>query len=390
MENLKESVRGTAGGGGDGDGDLAALADDVKQLMEDMEALRSSERLRSKETEGTAKAAKAGGKADEGTKKLAKQAENAAKAAEASAQAAAKCRQEVEEILSSMEVPPSVDVEAILDGRADEALADEVARGGSPGGRGSISPGKGALEKEDETLDAFMERQMQVEARLKQLEAELEVARDDAKGRAEERPSGGDGSTGGADGESQPPSPTGSSSALLSGLGVIIKDVRLCLQRCELMYQLPEIRLFVKRFMRSLQVSAVLNQRWLGPGAGKVVNGVSAVTAATEACAKEDAAGGPGVEQGRNSRTPPEGGGGHRMLGGQDSMSASAPDLGGGSRYGKMKRKQGVDGKKRPFRTVVDWTRPHTPLAVGPVSRIDGVTNFKPEPRVTLPQIART
>merc|ERR1719327_504083 len=58
-------------------------------------------------------------------------------------------------------------------------------------------------------------------------------------------------------------------SQIWSSLRGVIKDVRRCLSRCELLYQLPEIKVLVKRFQRSLEVNAILHEKWVGPGAGK-------------------------------------------------------------------------------------------------------------------------
>merc|ERR1712187_54144 len=94
-------------------------------------------------------------------------------------------------------------------------------------------------EKEQaDDVHAYVERQLNIESRLNQLEEQLDSA------------------------SGLPPE-----SEILSGMKMVVKDVRRCLQRCELLFQLPEIKMFVKRFRRSLEMNAVLHERWLGPDA---------------------------------------------------------------------------------------------------------------------------
>ena len=120
---------------------------------------------------------------------------------------------------------------------------------------------------------------------------------------------------------------------LLSG---IVKDVKYCLKRCELLFQLPEIKGFIKRFQASLHVNAVLQDRWLGPGGRSrgffddedLFEGSSRIRPSTSAV--------------------------------DLSLSNLSTDP-----ITRVRRNEAPN--KRPFRTVTDWARPHTPLTVDPV-----------------------
>lgn len=109
-------------------------------------------------------------------------------------------------------------------------------------------------------------------------------------------------------------------------LNSIVQDVRLCLKRCELILQLPEIKTFIRKFQSSLQVNAVLHDRWLGPR-------------------QDEEPSAPKIEQ-------------CKSMGDLTSVAADPcrPKRGAG------------EVPKRPFRTVTDWARPHTPLTLDPQS----------------------
>ena len=120
---------------------------------------------------------------------------------------------------------------------------------------------------------------------------------------------------------------------LLSG---IVKDVKYCLKRCELLFQLPEIKGYIKRFQASLHVNAVLQDRWLGPGAR------------TRGVFDDDELEG---QKPRPAQT-------NSMA--DLSLSNLSTDP-----ITRVRRSEPPN--KRPFRTVTDWARPHTPLTVDPV-----------------------
>jgi len=122
-------------------------------------------------------------------------------------------------------------------------------------------------------------------------------------------------------------------------LNSIVQDVRLCLKRCELILQLPEIKAFIRKFQSSLQVNAVLHDRWLGPKSRQD---------------DEDMA--PKVEH-------------CKSMGDLTSVAAD------------QHRRRPGDAQKRPFRTVADWARPHTPLTLDPRSKVGTSTV------TTLPEI---
>jgi len=124
-------------------------------------------------------------------------------------------------------------------------------------------------------------------------------------------------------------------------LNSIVQDVRLCLKRCELILQLPEIKAFIRKFQSSLQVNAVLHDRWLGPKSRQD---------------DEDLA--PKVEH-------------CKSMGDLTSVAADQ----------HRRRPGGGEGQKRPFRTVADWARPHTPLTLDPRSKVGTSTV------TTLPEI---
>merc|ERR1712107_358983 len=113
----------------------------------------------------------------------------------------------------------------------------------------------------------------------------------------------------------------------------------------ELLFQLPEVKLFVKRFRRSLEMNAVLHERWLGP------EGMKKPPTADENESRPDTAMTEGKGLGQSRSTP--------ELRAKASKAPGAPG----------KKNEKGDGKKKPFRTVVDWCRPHTPLKLDPQSR---------------------
>jgi len=245
-------------------------------------------------------------------------AESAAEAANASAAAANRLRQELEEILRAIEVPMAgagdaaggiSDVDALLQGdlfampRAD---AEE---------RASSRPDQDTAEETHQ----YVERQMEIDFRLNQLEEQLDAASENPAAQSD----------------------------MFGGLKVVVKDVRKCLQRCELLFQLPEIKAFVKNFRKSLQMNAILHERWMGP---------DAVRPPREPREEEPEAG---------TGEPQTG----QALTRGSPATRSAPDLRASKTQKEVPQKisKKGDGKaKKPFRTIVDWTRPHTPLKLDP------------------------
>eukprot|EP00913_Durusdinium_trenchii_P009815 g9216.t1 len=112
-------------------------------------------------------------------------------------------------------------------------------------------------------------------------------------------------------------------------LNEISQDVRLCLKRCELILQLPEIKAFIKKFQSSLQVNAVLHDSWLGPTKSRLFEDEEA----------------PKIEPCKSTG---------------DLTSVAADPF-----HARPAVKRG-EFNKRPFRTVNDWARPHTPLTLDP------------------------
>ncbi|CAK8992530.1 unnamed protein product [Durusdinium trenchii] len=112
-------------------------------------------------------------------------------------------------------------------------------------------------------------------------------------------------------------------------LNEIVQDVRLCLKRCELILQLPEIKAFIKKFQSSLQVNAVLHDSWLGPTKSRLFEDEEA----------------PKIEPCKSTG---------------DLTSVAADPF-----HARPAVKRG-EFNKRPFRTVNDWARPHTPLTLDP------------------------
>lgn len=233
----------------------------------------------------------------------AKISEAAARAAQLSADECQRLKEELAEIVNAVNIP-SVGLE-------EDSIFDEA------------KPVDGEdVDLDDEVRDdaarQYVERQTQMESRLKQLEEQLDSA-----------------------------SVVMPESHIFGSLKAVIKDVRRCLSRCELLYQLPEIKMFVKRFQRSLEVNAILHEKWIGPGAGKRQ-----------------------LPDDELENRPRSALGSHRsedQMTRDSEISRSAPDLrargrGGGS---SGKKQEGV--KKKPFRTVVDWCRPHTPLKIDPM-----------------------
>jgi len=247
-------------------------------------------------------------------------AEAAAKAAEESAEMCQKLKEELEEVLKAVEVPSDVAL--------DEALFEE-------------KPVEGDIvdlddDVRDEAAREYVKQQANMNARLTQLEDQLESA-----------------------------SVVMPESQIFSSLKNVIKDVRRCLARSELLFQLPEIKMFVKRFQKAMEVNAILHEKWIGPGAGR-------------------------------RKPEPEEGAGLGSARGDDQMgmtrdsdfSRSAPDLHSAGRGGKRGGTgKSQPGKKKPFRTVVDWVRPHTPLKIDPMFKGGQPSPGDDRPPPHLPQI---
>lgn len=266
----------------------------------------------------------------------ARRAESAADAAEASAAAAVKLRQELEEILRAVDTPSM----------GDDLLPQSRVEG-TETPLPALSSTLDVQEDEADEATEYVERQREIEARLNQLEDQLDSA------------GGGAGAT---------------ESDVFQGLKGVVKDVKRCLQRCELLFQLPEIKSFVKRFRRALEMNAILHERWLGPAARR------------RKPEPDDDEEEPGT--GAHPGPPPSSGGSVREEGSRRLLdhARSAPDLAAPKHRREAIRSKKGDGKKKPFRTVVDWCRPHTPLTIDPVSRGHGQQQ---ESTLQLPQIAR-
>lgn len=280
----------------------------LSQLDKALEALRAGSPATSVRTE-------LGVRPDSPSLSAAAKASDAARNSEAAAEAAAfsaeECRrlkEELAEIVNAVNIPSVASF--------DDSLFEEV------------KPVDGEdVDLDDEVRDdaarQYVERQTGMEARLTQLEEQLDSA-----------------------------SVVAPESQIFSSLKAVIKDVRRCLSRCELLYQLPEIKMFVKRFQRSLEVNAILHKKWLGPE---------------------------GSRRNQQDEDRPQSAGGSRTgsRDGEDQggmtrdadMSRSAPDLRGKPGSGKSGRGKKTEPgpKKKPFRTVVDWVRPHTPLKIDPM-----------------------
>lgn len=183
-----------------------------------------------------------------------------------------------------------------------------------PISRPSTREGEEAKHGREELAEDYRKRQVQIEERVDKLQELVEQSGDH--------------------GSVCPPE------VLMSGLRAVVKDVRQCLQQCDLIFQLPEIRTYVRRFQQSLQLNAMVQKKWTGPPAGPK---------------SED-------------ELYPE-------------ASHSMTDLRDRSGLSRGKKKE---MKKQPFRTVVDWARPHTPLSLDPA---------RPHPessRLVLPEIKPT
>lgn len=273
----------------------------------------------------------------EATREALARAESAAEAAAASAAAASKFREELEEIVKAVEVP-SV-------GAAGFEDIDPADLGAPDVDPDIVEVDEG--DREDAARE-YIEKQAQVESRLQQLEEQLDKA-----------------------------SVVAPESEIFGALKGVIKDVRRCLSRSELLFQLPEIKMFIKRFQKSLEVNAILHEKWIGPGAGRRPQE-----------AESGIAEGPG-----RPKSGSEGTESHLARGSEHSRSA--PDISSSTRNrrdGGLQRGKKSDGmKKKPFRTVVDWCRPHTPLKLDPVFKPskDGGGGGRNEDPHHLPQISR-
>jgi len=230
---------------------------------------------------------------------------------EAAAQAAGRLREEVEEYVKAITVPF---------GPPPGEEADDA-----PPPKGEEQAGAAAAAEAAE----YLERQMQIEKQLLALEGKLEQNM--------AKPAEGD------DGKEEAAPPV--EQEFVQGLKFIVQDVRKCLKRCELLVQLPEIRMFMRRFQRSLEVNAMLHEKWVGP------DGARSPRAEDEAQAGMPSRGNFATQSLPNFGTSPE-------------ASRDGADV--HARTGM----KGTAVKKKPFRTVVDWTRPHTPLALEPVLQL--------------------
>lgn len=304
---------------------LRDLKYQVQQLQQSQQQeQQQQEALRLRRQERAAQHPGDGGAAAD----AAERAEYAADRAEAAAAAAARLKQDLEEILragggGAGAAPWGA---ATWGQGGGGAGAEEEAGGGAGlGGGGGEGAGRGSpghagggpealAEREAQELAQYVDRQMQIETRLQQLEEQLEGS-----------------GTGTAHQDIR--------IEIVHSVKSIIKDVRFCLQRCELLSQLPEIQAFLRNFQRSLAVNAILHKKWLGP----------------------HAAGGLGASGPLEGGSPGWGSPSaldRRGLLHDSEYTRSAPDL----------RKK-TPGKKKPFRTVVDWCRPHTPLTLDPQFR---------------------
>jgi hypothetical protein len=232
-------------------------------------------------------------------------AQEAAHAAEVSAKAAAQLRKELEDILRAVEVPMTAMAAVGADGQIGELLAniDDMDK----------EDEEEARKHEAQSTAEYVERQIEMENRLQHLQDQLDSA-----------------------------SIVQPDSEIVQSMKGVIREVKRCLQRSELLFQLPEIKLFVKRFRRSLELNAIMHERWLGPEAVQKPSTADESESRPETAMVENK----GLMQ---SRSTPE-------------IRSKTPKTPG-------KRIEKGDGKKKPFRTVVDWCRPHTPLKADPQSR---------------------
>ncbi|CAE8624862.1 unnamed protein product, partial [Polarella glacialis] len=239
----------------------------------------------------------------------ARRAEEAARSAEAAAAAAQRLRKDLDQLRAQVEVAHS-------QSQSGAPPQDSQAQG--------------------EVVAEYLHHQMQIEQRLNELQEQLE---NDSKGET-----------------------------VMEGLSAVVKDVRQCLARCELLFQLPEIKLYIKRFRTSLEVNAVLQDKWMGPSArGRGVFDLDS--------GDEDAT--PGGQ-------PPA----ERVLR-QGDNTRSAPDLTSAAHARRdVPAPKSKKGQKKPFRTVTDWCRPHTPLNIDPVAPPPGAEASKEELRFQLPPIS--
>mmetsp|Transcript_53907 Transcript_53907/g.174138 ORF Transcript_53907/g.174138 Transcript_53907/m.174138 type:complete len:963 (-) Transcript_53907:68-2956(-) len=274
-------------------------------------------------------------------------AESAAQAAAASAAAARDLKRELEEIVRAIEFQPPV-------APAPEPPIPTASAGAD------VEAAEVAAQREQEMAEhierqqaEYMEKQHAVESRLHQLEGFLEESTQQHE---------------------LPPQ-------VAEGMKKMCEDVGFCLQRCQLIGQLPEIQLYIKRFQRSLAMNAILHSHWVPPPEKLSDGKLSSALGAGARSLSKTAASPEGSLERRGQpppASPPEGG---RRL----AASQSAPDMqlqGAGKdkaspAVGAKKGKaQGASkSQKKPYRTVVDWVRPHTPLAVEPVFNPHGGTD---------------
>eukprot|EP00747_Dinoflagellata_sp_TGD_P123012 gnl/TRDRNA2_/TRDRNA2_173727_c11_seq15.p1 gnl/TRDRNA2_/TRDRNA2_173727_c11~~gnl/TRDRNA2_/TRDRNA2_173727_c11_seq15.p1 ORF type:complete len:627 (-),score=157.07 gnl/TRDRNA2_/TRDRNA2_173727_c11_seq15:205-2085(-) len=286
-----------------------------------------------------------GGTGGAGAGIAAERAETAAEAAEAACIEARRLKEELQDILQAVEVPNlDAGVDAMLD---DCMMQPERERLNSAGSQGVGRMGEGTPDPSEE-VKAVLENSMNIiDNRINALEEQLDKA-----------------------------SVIMPQSEVITSLKAVTGDVRRCLQRCELLFQLPEVKAFVKRFQKSLAVNAVLHERWLGPGAGKRSQDDDGRPRSTQSDEGQ-------LDRGEHSRSVPDLTERTRARR-SDGMSSTA-------RHGKG---GGKGPAKKPFRTVVDWCRPHTPLNVEPARKTFGFqedepTGKPPKDDHRLPQLKR-
>jgi len=160
-------------------------------------------------------------------------------------------------------------------------------------------------DKRDQKLDECVEKQQALDSKVKALVKRLD--------------------------ESQ-----AGTNAMEGGLKGMVQDVKLCLHRCELLLQVPQIREFVKAFQKSSDTNAVLMDDWKGGGGGTDGGASEKGSTHTKASHRESA------------------------------------------------RSKGTR-KSAQFRSVDDWGRPHTPIECDPQplrtqeEPVDTITVYLPD-----------
>merc|ERR1740129_966758 len=263
---------------------LLAVVDEVRRMKKEHIEVQTKVAKLATELQQASAADAAGdarGAADEdcGNVKVAQRAEAAADAAKASAESASRFRDELEQILRAVEVPSA---DAYLD-KADGLLGDGFVQTAHCCIDEDEEPNEEPNEELVQGFREHTERQQAMEDRLNQLQEQLEQA-----------------------------SIAAPESEIFTGMKGVVKDVRSCLSRCELLVQLPEIKAFIKRFQRSLELNAILQAKWLGP---KQPDGGG----------KEDGA--DMAESGQGSPAPPQGRAAEEQLPRGIEHSRSTPEL---------------------------------------------------------------